>query len=180
MLHEFLLYLYCSLSGRNQVYSYFIYCKHDWDYVLALFKAESIKEENLASDVFITCSQEEINIEEFYDSDARHRGSDMVLNNEAHTIITMENSNLKVTIEIYRVFESRIITNVFLVLHLLFSTTLIAQLISFVWKDFVDNFSIVLALIFTIAFSGTLALLWILSRQKTKMIKRMIEYTIEK
>ena len=167
---EFLLYLFCSLSGRPLQYRYQIE-QIDWDNAVEKFRDFSSRltaEDNITVEV----SGDEIVMFEFYDSGIRYKGSPMAINNEVTTVIQNGQSGIDVEIEIWRAGESRILSNVFIVLSALSLSLFIFRLYTRLSGNI--EFSPLPFLAASVGLSSAVIVFWLVFRIKYLAVKEGI------
>ncbi len=173
---EFYNYIYCCLTGRKEVFTYQMILNNKWDILSRNFEClEPIDEED---EVYVTVTEDTIKINEYYDSGIRFKGSNTVLFNKAHTELIKRENLINVTIEIERVYVSRIITNVVTLLNTLCSILVIGGLYRKIFRsssyenNWNELFLVQVILIFI------LVIIWIVSRQKHISILKAIQRII--
>lgn len=131
---------------------------------------------NINGTKLIAVLDDEIIIQEFYDSGIRYRGSEMALNNEILAVLRKDIDKLKVTIDLWRAFESRLLTNVFIILS--FALSLLLMLGICGWFFRCITFNLLPLLVLILVFDLVIILMWTSSRMKYIGVKRLIKTVI--
>ncbi len=147
----------------------------NWDKVVIAFRNYS---ERVHNNVLVSVADNEICIHEFYDSGIRHRGSEMTINNEITTTLSKNGTGVKVEIVTWRTFESRIVTNVIIILAILFNVILIVVLFLTVFHNLSIELEFLGLTAGTILLYFILIVMWQVSGIKYKETKRRIENMI--
>lgn len=175
MLSGFKTYLICSIQGRNQLYTYTIPTNREMSEIKELFLEESRIAKNSENNRYFTISDEEVILHEYYNSGLKFIGSPYELNNELHANIKIGKTETQVTIEVTRIFLSRLLTIIVTLLSVLFSSSVIIASILMLQGKTLNTSRLLMFIFFSVVFYATLILLWKLSLEKPNIVKKMIE-----
>jgi hypothetical protein len=171
---EFILYIYCSFTGNPLHYQYTL-PGEQWDRLADNFRYFA-SQLNIDDNILLSVEEDEILIQEFYDSGVRARGSSVPINNEAWTAIRKTDGGVNIAIDIWRASAARILTNIFTILSLI--TTLFCLLISYYWLAGYGDANPLPSLIATFILISIVALSWLITSMKYKSIKKGINAII--
>lgn len=143
----------------------------DWEKVQANFNYFA-SQLTIDDDVMVAVADDEITIQELYDSGIRYKGSSMPINNEALTTISKMHSGLNVTIDIWRAAESRIITSIPIALVPFISGLFIFR--TYTWFNGNKQFLPLPFLALALALILFVVIFWQLSRIKYKQVRKGI------
>lgn len=172
---EFLLYLYCSLSGRSLRYEYVLEDINPNEVMERFreFQIKSGKNENILASV----NEQEICILEYYDSGMRYNmqwgGHSVDIKNEILATMSMDGAKLKVVIDITRAFEPRVFTNVLSVLSFILCIGFVVWFGR--WATGAVVFNPLMALGVSLVSISVLGIMWSLTRTKYVQMKRRVK-----
>ena len=164
------------LTGRNTAFFCEINLKDNWD--LFTQRVSNYKPRNNEDEVYITSTIDTIQIDEYYDTGIRYKGSKEIISNQSFTEIKKVLDKIHIRIEIERTFESRIITNVLTFLNLLFLTICIIETCCYIREYPNSNYNLRLTFLMELILIGILIIIWQLSRQRHLMIIKDIQKMI--
>lgn len=174
MMKEFFLYIYASFSGGPLHYQYALR-NIQWEHAVSSFNyfaAQLTTDDN----ILVSVAEDDILVQEFYDSGIRVRGSSMPVNSEVWTAINKSDTGVVITIDIWRAGEARIFTNIFMFLWLL--TAVLCLLVTYYWLAGYSDANPLPLLVATCGLTLAVALQWLIARTKYTSVKKGINNII--
>lgn len=167
---EFFHYILCSLLGRPLRHQYIIE-QTDWKKVQDNFKfldSQLTADDNMK----VAISDCEITIQEYYWSGIYYKGSSKSVNNEARTTIKSASGKLIVTIDIRRAIESRLMTNISIILAPVSGIRYVYDL--YTWFNGNTRSAPLAYMAFSLFLALLVVVFWQLSRTKYKQVRKGI------